>query len=482
MSIAKGIRIELMCLGLAFAAICLLSFDYEINFPHSEVYQIFNPCIFEMGAALQTSDLKTALHPCMEGYTDRVRFYNWFSWVLNAKFRYWLFEFVPFHPSVSLNWLMTLFLLPLSVYLLVKEITKESRPALLAAAAFLLSPGNLSMHTMYFHAAKPAATLGLAICLWLTARLRRVEHFKLKSTIPLFLAICASLFWDEIFYVYFLIAPIMFFELFRNRKSGLRLMFNYSACLLVFLGFAGILVPALMKEYWNYDFDFFKYAFSTNSGLADLSLKSVGYNIWSLFSTHIDPFIAEGVSYKWRPGEWSLVLFALFSIIAALPLFFRRRQEKYPAILLSIFAFIVFQQLVLTRRDGQLMYGAFYWGSSFSLLFALWFGIFLSNLDKKRWSRIASVLFLAFFCYAGYQNNRAASIGHIQGMLKSPLIHEAGFAPPKEGFLDSKQIRTVWINKDAFEKVKTTLMDYPTSAYWLYYEALLRSPKAHPLF
>lgn len=155
--------IEILLLFFAFVALCVSVWDYNINFPHLEVYEFLGECALHEGLSLRWADLISAINPCLDGGTDRPRFYSWAFWVLNSKFRAWTFQYVPFHPSISLIWIFTFFVTPVMIYKLVRTMVNDTRLALLACTIFILSIDNLSTTTMYFHAAKPLATLGIVI-------------------------------------------------------------------------------------------------------------------------------------------------------------------------------------------------------------------------------------------------------------------------------------------------------------------------------
>jgi hypothetical protein len=471
---------EALCLVLAFITIAFISFDNSMNFPHIEVYEFFSPCTFTKGPSFGFKDLAAAVNPCMDGYTNRPRFFSWAFWVVNEKFRYFLFSAMPFHPSLSLNWLFTLLLLPLGVYVLVRELTKSRPIAVLAAAVFLLSIGNLSMHTMYFHAAKPGATLAITLCLWLTARIsaQAQKHKDLgwKPYAILAWAIAASVFWDEIYFVYFLMAPALFPNVFTGRRNLLRIFTIYLGACAAFVTLVGFIIPQLLRLVWRYEFDFFDYAFATNSALYDFHVENFVYNLRALLSTHVDPFVNHANLYYWEPGEWNTWILAAFSLSAAIPFLTRSPGKRlYAQVLAATLIFVVFEHFVLTRREGRLIYGAYYWGSSFSFLFALWFAAFWNCLPKQTWSRIFAAMCFLYCAWTGYANVRAASVGHIINMTNHKLVSEINLGEKVFAPLSRADIHAVWEARHDFLKVKALLQTYPKNAYWLYYEAMLHT-------
>lgn len=339
--------IELSASLIAIIFIPFILTDYLVNFPHIEVYQFLHQCAFSSGPSLRLEDLKFGLHPCLDGDSDRTRFLSGYFWILNAKFRHWLFEFVPFHPSVSFNWLFTLIASPIAVFFLSRKLIQDSRIAVLASVTFLMSIGNLSNTTMYFHAAKPLATLGIALGLLITykiaERLSQNQPVTARSFFFLAVSLLAFMFTDEIFYVYFLVAPVLFWEVFIDKRTRLGMATIYVGLFATFIVSVGFLIPHFIQANFHYDFNFFRYAFATNESLMKFNLDHFLYNFRSLISTHLDPLSPESPNYYWQPGSLNWLFLIGFGTAAVWPLIRpSARRGLYIRFLVSILIFIFF--------------------------------------------------------------------------------------------------------------------------------------------
>lgn len=134
---------------------------------------------------------------------------------------------------------------------------------------------------------------------------------------------------------------------------------------------------------------------------------------------------------------------------------------------------------IVTRRDGTLFYGSYYWACSFSLFFVLIFAKFFSlfSLHKTK-IRVISIVCFIFFASANLRHFNKANIGHAQALANS---HIAQSIETDSNFsqISYKQIQKIWRNRNDMEKVKQLMKTYPKNAYWLYYEAYLQNQKGN---
>ena len=164
-----------------YPAVILLVFVYFIILPRSISYdqswqQTENPVIIggifqASGTKISFSDIKQSFNwPVLEEGAPRpTRPLSSYFTVLDAKFRFWLWHYFPPHPSLSLVWIFTLFLAPIFLFKLLRNLEVGVNTALAAVSFYLATPGVLACTAMYFRPGKPMTNFAIIFCLYLAS-------------------------------------------------------------------------------------------------------------------------------------------------------------------------------------------------------------------------------------------------------------------------------------------------------------------------
>lgn len=471
--------LELIVLFGAIGIFLLSLLDYSLNVPHAENYLYIIGCSLEFSEKLVFKDILNLINPCFEFDSNRGRFYTFLVWTLNTKFRMWLFEYVPYHATVSLTWVFTITLLPYFFFKLVKQLVDDVGISILATASLILSIGFLSTHNIYFWSAKPMTLLFTVLGLYWSSVIseKQITDGSVGNSYfyKWLLIIICSLFWDETYFIFFLIFPILFPNLVFDKalrvRTGLVTIFAFLFYCLIVLWAA----PGLIRRYFNVNYDIFGFAFKSNSKLWDLKFDAIFYNIRSLISTHID-FWNPVVAYSWEPShQFNLILVILFLMSLLLPLIYRSRvRGLYIRSLCVMFVYVAFLQLVLSRVGGWLIYGGAYWGSMFSVVFILVVSLYIASFEG-RVSKYVYVIFYLVIMLAGVQNNYSSTVAHGHAMSQNQYLIPVNMSEQNNKYLNFQDVKKVWDQRHDIEAVKKILKTYPEYYYWLYYESFIQS-------
>ena len=445
---------------------CILS-GTETLFVHPEYYGQFAQCALSEGVAFKLSDLKAFFNICFDQGASRPRFYSWFFWVIDAKFRTIFFDFFPFHPTVSLTWIFTFTLLPFYFFKLMRNLNCSTSISIASTFLLLCSQGVLSSLTMYFHSAKPMTLVFLVINLYMASvmhnkclnqeRIDRVFYFKW------FFLLLISLFWDELFYVFFLITPWIFRKSIFKKQIIVPFATINLLLFIVFVIANFIVAPHYTEMFFNRGYKFITRVSDVVS-VSHLSFETVKYNAMSLIDSHIN-FTKPLPGYYWRPkGFFYQVVFIFIVLITFLT---RKKMNSHIfSVTISFLIFFVFQQILLLGTNGVLFHGSFYQGSPFSVLFSIWTGLLLNSLYDVRFKYFAYVI-IAILCLASYRHTIAAVQGHISFSYCSEKI---GGKWPEVNLSQKYSYRliySIWKKKDDLNKAKKILQGKPCNSSWL---------------
>ena len=163
--------------------ILLLTFVYLWIIPNCLSYQNawvepeelhIKSCILKTGTDLNPADIKQGLFWQFFEYKPRcTRPLSSYFEIVDTKFRCWLWHFICPHPSLSLTWIFSLFLAPLFLYLLLRDLGISLNTAAALTAFYLATPGVLSFEAMLFRPAKPMTNFAIILCLFLASLLKK---------------------------------------------------------------------------------------------------------------------------------------------------------------------------------------------------------------------------------------------------------------------------------------------------------------------
>lgn len=468
---------EKTILGLAVTTLVVLLFDYDINFPHNENYALFTACSKFYSKGISWEDFKLLISPCFENFSPRARFYSFLTWALNLKGREAVFQFIPFHPSFAPSWIISLILCPIFLYKLMKAKTNDKALSLNCTSAFLLSIGFLSNHLMLFWPAKPVGVAMFVISLYFPALIATKVHHQEVVRGKYFLAwggtLLLSLYWDELFYSYFLIVFLIFPELYLQRSIRKYFIGTLSITLGLLFFSIFFLFPWLYRVIHNFDYNIFKYALKTNSGIKNVSFHSIWFDLKSLIVTHFD-FVSPQKIYYWKDDQPYFAIIVLFFFVFTIAAYFKSNKRKKILLThLSFFAIVVFTNFVMSRRDGQLFYGGAYWGSfaSIWLIVSTYLTLHYTTFSYKR---AFSIMLTIVLLFAGYKNSVAALIGH-QGTIFVSHPYNSVATSTDVKSLSLAENYLIWKNREQVDRVQEELKKLPPHSAWLYFESYLQA-------
>ena len=463
-------------LSSLFGSLWILS-NYSMNVPHVEVYGIFAPCTYRLKGGWNLNGLLESINFCFEAQTSRPRFLSWLMWPINTHFRTWIFQYIPLHPSLSLNWALSYLFIPYFLFKFLKNMTHDFRLSFVSTLLILFTQGFLSCQVMYFHAGKPMAMLGVIVGLYLLSQIQPNERgeylIKPRESRKIFLTLCLFLFWDEMFYGLFLVAPL-FFPFLRKRANLMQVFEICGGLFSVFFITVSWLVPMLTRNYaMGGVFNFWNYAFTNNPGLLVFEGSKIFNDLYSLLAGHLDPLISAQAHFNWHPQIFSATICILALAVFTLPFLLKRPGRKiFGQSLLGIFVFYGLVHFILTRREGGLFYGAFYWGSTLSLMFVIAYAFFWNCFKIKHRDTLIAVTWV-FCAMAGYRHTASAVKGHMIAMGQNSWATYEVPTSNIESELSLQKVQKIWSIQD-LNQVREELKNYPPSSYWLYFESYIR--------
>jgi len=157
---------------LEYLYIFLFPLNYDIAWMHPENF-VTHAWILENGPQWQWEDFRRALHvDILEVDPHRLsRPISDFLEIVNTKFRVFLWNFIPPHPSLSIVWPLVLFGTPLCLYKFFRNFNCHTYVAFAGTCLYLSTIGFLVPLAMLFHPAKVLVNFLAVWCLWLGSHL-----------------------------------------------------------------------------------------------------------------------------------------------------------------------------------------------------------------------------------------------------------------------------------------------------------------------
>ena len=222
MNVIKNNPCLVVLLGVyIYIFVLLASYDQVWMLPEAFRIKSF---VLENGGALKISDLKEGLNCAVFENAPRLRrpLSSYFE-ILDTKFRFFLWHFMFPHPSLSLTWFFSLILSPILLFRFLRNIDVPGNTALGAVSLYLMSPGLLSVVVMLFRPAKAMANFSIILCLYLASCLyksfdRDTAQEFFKKYVGLLVVMFLSFFWDETAVLIYLLLPLFFPFLLKDRK------------------------------------------------------------------------------------------------------------------------------------------------------------------------------------------------------------------------------------------------------------------------
>lgn len=451
--------------------------NFTESWQHVEVF-LFSGGALQDGTAFSLNDLLQSFAIQKYEYSSRARFTNIFLWIVNSKIRYYLFQIIPFHPTISIGVVLSLVLSPVFVFRWIKNETENTISALTAVAFYMVSTGFLSGIQMYFHSAKPLTNLGVLYFLSEFSKIKKelvifgVPSKKTKNKIWLLtVALCVFLFLDETaFFVFPALFVFYFMDFFRTKKLTSLIVLT-AVPIATYLIFVSFFAPALVEMAGYKNYSWWAYSFGTNTGLKSLNLGDFVFSIVSFFASHFfrfhayDPMLSTNI----------LSVFGCLLLVFLVSFFLKKESQNVYLKLATVFIiFIIFETLILSRRLPHKPYGAYYWGALSSTILAPMAAVFINGWRHKIMN-IASLVFSVFVFVQILQNSIQINTAYRQGVTygdqnirndrKQLRILD------EDGQISFDMVYRAWRVRENREEFLSVIKGYPRNAEWLYKEA-----------
>lgn len=458
-----------------------LAFSYSLCWQDFDVPHNFHRQALKNGPALQWEDLIRIFNSGPDGYQlgppTRLRYVNHLFSLFDIKFRIWLFNYIPPHPSVSLMWLFVLFLSPLMMFKLAYELTGRRQTAWIATALFVLSTGNLFGINKLANPAKPLANFfGLSL-FFLAAvidrQLRSDSRLSPRSRrlYLLMLAVLAvALFTDETTWLFYLVIPLLFPALFTVRPARRFCIVGYlvllaSAVFMVFAGFP-YLVDTFTPGGATVDY-FLEYGGGPDAGPTLPGFFGPRY----LLLTGRNLLWTQLVPWGWF---WNGILF--LGLLSAYLVVQYRGLEAPDRRLVMRFAggiaiFVCFQSLAIAKvywEEGYVLKYSLYYGSLLAVFLPIPLAILLSR-DDGRWRKVVNRLLLLFLAVMMVYNFSRINedIRFLQALWENA------------GEMDYATSRAIWRERRDPEAIGRFKARYPAWSAWAYIQEIEIVAKQH---
>ena len=447
-------------LSLVVLVVLFLLLNPAYNYPHSESWSFLYSCFDN-----QDTFTSKVFNLCLDGYTPRTRVLSWLAFTLNFYFRQFIFDYIPYHASISLIWPFTLIFTPIYIYKFCRsfEITKEV--SILSSAVFLLSIGNLSSHLMYFHASKALSALFLIMSLYYCRNYIENKKDYFKALIVIILGTMT----DELYFVFYPAAYVILLER-RNIYSHIkRLLRIQIPTVIFFIINITYIIPFIFRRYSNQSFNFWNYAISDNKVLFEISFEKFFFNLKTMLFSHLYP-----VTSQLDINTISFYAFLIIAFIFALLMFSSKRKNTYKFIAAAII-FSLTQYFILTRRNDTLFLGSYYWGNLFSVFLCLFLAS-IANSTKIR-GRAFNIIFFTAIAVLFTNNSMIANQKYQQSIIYEVFTKEAvrNYQVPAPVYTKDKyrtltwdDILYVWRSRDSYTESLKRLKELPHNAYWIY--------------
>lgn len=500
----KGETVFYLILSVIVALFVLSrAFDYNSTQLNSETAQRRIPHVLATGNHLVWEDLLRSIDAHAIDGRSSARFVARALDVLNIKFRIWLWQFIPPHPSLSLLWIFSLVLCPILLFKLVRNLTSDLSAAWIAVLLYGVSPGLLSGVLMYFHSGKPLTSFFTIFCFYLASKLdlslRDHERMMPRDTLAFLLLVAVLLigfFTDELGFFTFAAVPVMFPHIWISIKPGAELARRFRVTAKNWILASLYLIPPVMffllvtfaipclSEWLGFQpYDFWQSIQDRNAYMPDKPFfASLSLNIHHMLANHIIPFrsLSGATVEQLFNGSplmtWNIYIYVTYLayILIATRGIPDARRTVFLRALAMLVLFCVFNTLLFSNE--VVAFGGWYYGCTFSVFFVIALAMLLSagkGLAAIS-NKVLLVLLLVVFATNSMSLN-AALIEHIgQNYRSTPKIYVPDsqivtYAPDSQ-IVTYVKVREAWQKRENRAALEAMIPQFPGRAIWLFLE------------
>src|SRR3990170_1223593 len=363
--------------------------------------------------------------------------------LIDAKFRVWLFQYIPPNPAVSLSWLFTLFFIPLLLFrFLRRHIKLGVIGSAVVTVSFLASPATVGCTFQYYHPGKMLAVFFMLLILNITMMLDDLnvsqdgKHNKKFGVSILFgVTLFLALFADQLIYVVFLLLPILFPKLFyeqlislTRKKFGTETIYNiwilYAFVVIGYILFFFYIIPQI-TEWAGYPY---KSIYSEGEALGgkfpriNINLLTLKFyttifvnmywfvigniGLWKYLPLYVDGLLTFGW-YNLIINYTSVLVFSLFNIGLLVFCFiiyrYFSKNRRIIIAIIALYATMGWISFIHSFADVYHPWGNYFYGSIFSVTFAILLAAILSSFAGCKKIYAIIILFIltsSFFTYS----------------------------------------------------------------------------------
>lgn len=462
--------------ALSFAFLLSLFLIYDNSFVHPDFYRYILQETLRDGLPIQWHDFVNSFQLRSPG-EFRPRFLAYLIQAIDQKLRLYSYDYILVPPTFSpISWALELIVAPYILFLAVRNLTEDRGAAIAATVVYTSTTGFLSGFTMVLLQGKNLSNVVLIGCIYLASEIsKNLARKQLLYQSPgvgkclLLGVIFFGLFLDEMPIFAFVLIPSLFPKLFISNLEWQKLLINgLFFCIPAFL-FAGLVlgvVPAITERYYGFRFDYLgnmlligentRGAKSLLEGpYVRFSWNFVYQNAMTLFGfaavpAQLSPFIKSDYgnyagTQVANVAKWIFVVGTLL-IAASLSVYGKQPARYYLKTMpIVLFGFFVFLTLLLIRHIP--IATGYYYGSIFSVLFAVFVGLCYGTIGTSRPSlrTLASgmVLFLVAVGAGNFSEvNRGWIITHNESLVRSSFQSKVQLAEPRA--LQRRELLEIW--------------------------------------
>lgn len=384
--------IGLLFLIIGYITIFILA-DYSKNWIHSELPALSYSKVLRHGSYPSPRDLHLMFDMHSFNYAPRPRLLSHLQEILNIKFRMFLFNLIPPHPSLSLSWVWLVILAPICLYRFLKSTYNNLHTSLIGLIVYFSSTSVLSGMTMMFRPAKVLAIAFSLIAFGMISNIKYKKELVNDSTgwIPkkfsqLLLIIFAGFLSDETFVVTYLLLPLLFPEIIGLWPLQYKRLLAYSCVFFLFFISATIIIPyASLKLGYASKFENILTVMTSKSGdptyslatrVKQFNLQNIGSGLKQYTQYQLTPssFFTDHGSPILQSSNYFFVGFFLFFVALIFS-----SDTKRPFLLRWLFVTILATIITSFIGGGD----TYYYGSIMIVFIAPLFAFLLSASGNK---------------------------------------------------------------------------------------------------
>jgi len=459
---------------VAFAYMVFLAMSYSLCWQDFDVPHKFHPMALRNGPELRWEDFTRIFNASREGYKigppTRLRYFQDLVSLIDIKFRIWLFNYIPPHPSISLMWLFVMFLSPMMMFKLARQLTQRQSTAWIATILFMLSTGNLFGINKMANPAKPLANFFGLWVFYLGAvierRIRNDSCFSPRSRrlfVIMLLILLIAFFTDETTWMFYFMIPVLFPAIFFTRRTRKFSIGGYLALIVA----AGLLVfvifPYLLNRYTpgkiivDYIYD---HTQGEDAGplVPDFfGLRYVILTVRNLLWTQLVPW-----GWFWR----GIILLSL--LFGYLVFQFRNLTSLRRRVVLRFLGiFIIFvslQSFAIAKvywNHGYVLKYSLYYGALLAIILPIPLAVLLSRNPDRFRGAINKILLLVLLVVMVYNFTRVnEDIRFLQALWENA------------GEMDYATSRAIWKARKNPEAIRRYKYQYPIWSAWAYIQEI----------